>query len=368
MNADLPYTLPTFGKVKKVQWEYRLGGIARLAYCSDEELMQIPDNIRKCVAFIASKSKSNDYDMHGTVFFVGYPYSSKDEYKIYAVTARHVIDEFKQHGHVDTYIRLNTRSQGAQCQKIPLASWLYNDEDRIDVAVLPVELDFRLLDHLFLPLNLFVNDDIINKKQIGIGDDLVFPGLFSGRRGDSKNIPIVRLGNIAAMPEEPITSVKWGVLPSAYLIEARSIGGLSGSPVFFATGQSRSIGNMISMGQQPEFFLLGLIHGHYDIAENTWDRTVEIKQEDLINKSMNMGIAMVIPSQDILTTLDRSDLKQVRKIESDAIIQQKTDCTVLDGSFFTSIDVTARTNDVADRSNLDQTKDSMSNKGSPMNP
>ena len=53
------------------------------------------------------------------------------------------------------------------------------------------------------------------------------------------NLPIVRLGAIAAMPGEYIKT-DWGCL-RAYLIEARSIGGLSGSPVFIRVGTTRTL-------------------------------------------------------------------------------------------------------------------------------
>jgi hypothetical protein len=49
-------------------------------------------------------------------------------------------------------------------------------------------------------------------------------GLFSEHQGAERNIPIVRVGNIAAMPEEPVLTTSWGAI-DAYLIEARSIGG-----------------------------------------------------------------------------------------------------------------------------------------------
>ena len=44
-------------------------------------------------------------------------------------------------------------------------------------------------------------------------------------------MPILRMGNLAAYPQERVQVE--GVEMDAYLIEARSIGGLSGSPVFY---------------------------------------------------------------------------------------------------------------------------------------
>jgi hypothetical protein len=54
--------------------------------------------------------------------------------------------------------------------------------------------------------------------------------------GDLKNVPIVRVGNLASYPSEQIQTRAFGRM-EAYLIEARSIGGLSGSPVSFILEQ-----------------------------------------------------------------------------------------------------------------------------------
>jgi hypothetical protein len=51
----------------------------------------------------------------------------------------------------------------------------------------------------------------------------------------------------------------------AYLIEVRSIGGLGGSPVYIALGNTRSIDGQQIDGQM--LYLLGIVHGHYDVAE-----------------------------------------------------------------------------------------------------
>ena len=64
-----------------------------------------------------------------------------------------------------------------------------------------------------------------------MGDEVFVVGLFRHRHGTQRNIPIVRVGNLAALTEEKVATNDFGLV-DAYLIEARSIGGLSGSPVF----------------------------------------------------------------------------------------------------------------------------------------
>jgi hypothetical protein len=66
--------------------------------------------------------------------------------------------------------------------------------------------------------------------HIGIGDAVFITGLFSHHPGKARNLRVIRVGNIAAMPDEPVKTQRGEM--EAYLIEARSLGGLSGSPVF----------------------------------------------------------------------------------------------------------------------------------------
>jgi hypothetical protein len=309
--------------MRKVQWDYRLGGIPRLVIASDEELMQIPDEIRKCVAFLACKRNSG-YKIGGTVFFVGCPFVDIEGSLVtYAVTAKHNIEEIKEHGNDgNVYCRLNSQQKGIQFAQIPIASWVFNDDERIDVAIAQMSLDFKLWDHKCLPMNMFLNREIILSENIGIGDDLFFPGLFTQRPGEMTNLPIIRIGNIAAMPEEPIDT-KWGLLPSGYLVEARSIGGLSGSPVFWCSGSTRTLKNVTRMGREIKYYLLGLVHGHYNIKEEAWDFNDETSTDNTETRSLNMGIAIVIPASDILDTLNNSDLQKEREILRQGILAEK---------------------------------------------
>jgi hypothetical protein len=73
----------------------------------------------------------------------------------------------------------------------------------------------------------------------------------------------------------------------AYLIEARSIGGLSGSPVFVNLGVVRETPDRppFTLGRVA-VYLLGLVHGHWDV------------ESGLIGEAnVNMGIAIVTPIQ-----------------------------------------------------------------------
>jgi len=134
--------------------------------------------------------------------------------------------------------------------------------------------------------------------------------LFSKFHGKIKNIPIIRVGNIAMMPEEKIfVGNDLGEI-EAYLVESRSIGGLSGSPVFVYLGNMRPKNGTWNLGgDQKLFYLLGLMHGHWDIEEDKIDIVVEDKVKD----ELNTGIAVVVPASKILEVLDYQEFVEDRK-------------------------------------------------------
>jgi hypothetical protein len=84
-------------------------------------------------------------------------------------------------------------------------------------------------------------------------------------------MPIVRHGNVAMLPTEQVqTDLGY---TDAYLVEVRSIGGLSGSPVFvrhtigFPVQRTDGSSDM-AFANGPATTLLGLMHGHWDIKES----------------------------------------------------------------------------------------------------
>lgn len=57
-------------------WDTRIGDPPRWALCDDSELMQVSDELRKCVCFI--KVRGNGWSAHGTAFFVADPLGVAD--------------------------------------------------------------------------------------------------------------------------------------------------------------------------------------------------------------------------------------------------------------------------------------------------
>lgn len=248
-------------------------------------------------------------------FWVGLAIRDTTKYFVYAVTAKHLIErveEMTEDGLV--YLRVNFAEQGAQWLQTNIGDWYsHPDEDNVDVSVLPVSLPFgHGLDHRFVRGDVLATESVIQSEGIGVGDEVFLTGLFGRHSGTNRNIPIVRIGNIAAMPEEPIRTIQWAEEMKAYLIESRSIGGLSGSPVFVHLGTVREIDG------KPDFltnkyYLLGLMHGHWDVPVHRVEDGISMDANlfDSIER-INMGIAIVVPAKKLLEVLNHPELVQMR--------------------------------------------------------
>jgi hypothetical protein len=260
--------------------------------------MIVPENIRKPVAFIAARNTDGEFIFAGSAFWFGK--SRKDGSAIadpvYLVTARHVIDALANRGALKIYVRVNLKNGDASWIETEATDWLFHPSDpTVDVAIYRMGIPPEC-DHLVIPYDLAVTDDVRKQHGIDLGDEVFVTGLFRHHHGTKTNIPIVRVGNLAAMSEERVQTKAFGLM-RALLIECRSIGGLSGSPVFVNLGITRLIGGQFKQvsGGQPIFFLLGVIHGHYDIDAAKIDGNHEDASDLIGGGKINTGIAIVTP-------------------------------------------------------------------------
>jgi hypothetical protein len=320
----------------------RIGGRKR-HFITDhrhEKLMLTPPEVRKCVVFLASKNaNTGKMKIGGTAFCLGVPIPPFSGYVGYLVTAKHCIDEIKKDGDNDgqVYLRVNLADGHAGYVATNPNDWHFHPaasdpvagSERVDVAVFqtPFRIDW---DVRFLTTtdDTFVNKAVIEYEKIGPGDEVFIAGLFTERFGDSKNIPIVRIGNIAAMDEEPITT-KWsnGHPMDAFLIEARSIGGLSGSPVFVNVGIKPHLAQAAHRGHG-KFYLLGLVHGHWgfpvpDVPDAGFSLDEGADSES--TKKINAGIAIVVPARKIHEVLQLPELRTARQAILDEEMRMRSE-------------------------------------------
>lgn len=276
--------------------------------------MQIPDEVRKCVVFTCCKTGAG-MELAGTAFFVSIPLEGTQSKFVYIITARHVIDWISKRS-IDkkVYLRMNLKlgqTSFIDFVETSIRNWIFHPkESNVDVAILNLAPSADVFDYRTIPLDMAATEVIIQKEEIGVGDDVFLTGLFASHFGSQRNIPIVRVGNIASMPEEKVHTEDLGDI-DAYLVEARSIGGLSGSPVFAYLGAMRRIGSNVSLGRQgPLFYWIGLMHGHFDLAKYGMDSLVE---DSITNLKINMGIAIVVPVWKILEVINQEVFMKTRE-------------------------------------------------------
>jgi hypothetical protein len=125
------------------------------------------------------------------------------------------------------------------------------------------------------------------------------------------------------MRDEKVSTRRFGDM-DAYLIEARSIGGLSGSPVFVHLGiaRIREGGRLVTAKtQEGVFYWMGLVHGHYDYGRDLTHADGAVQDTERQPERINMGIAIVVPADRILEIFEEPKLKQFEKEAAEARIQ-----------------------------------------------
>jgi hypothetical protein len=291
----------------------RMGGVKHYYHGSKPKdfEMRVSSDLKSSVCFLCGKKEDGSYDVLGTGFFLSFPseLQPKDVWYVYLVTAKHIIDEVKAKGYPNFHLRINTRHGGVEFMEVP-DNWKYPSAPGPDVAVMPIyrlDLDLSVAT---MPIQMALSDEAsIDAHGVGIGDEILMVGLFTKRYGYRKNIPIIRGGLIAAMPEEPLEDEDTGNLYDAYLIEIRSIGGLSGSPVLVFKDEPRFIANLDVPITEKNGYLLGLIRGHWP-ASNVETAADSASEGD---EPLNTGIAIVTPIKEAVAIINGEELTKERQ-------------------------------------------------------
>lgn len=278
--------------------------------------VQIPEEFLKAVGFLGEVTHQ---DAHGTSvellatgFIVTVP-SEKIPNKHYPffVTAKHAVKALLDRR---TYILVNKIGGGVTTLNIQgdgqvCGFWQHPTDKTADVAVLLIG-ESPDADVGAIMASDFVTSEDFKNKRIGIGDEVFITGLFTAVPGSTRNMPILRHGNIAMLPGEQIqTNLGYA---DVYLIEARSIGGLSGSPVYArptvliaCRDEQAKLVPFYGLGTSR---LLGLMHGHWDVNESEINNPAVCQDR----RGVNYGIAIVVPAHKILETLNHPELVEIR--------------------------------------------------------
>jgi hypothetical protein len=167
-------------------------------------------------------------------------------------------------------------------------------------------LDFRGIGE-----GMFATAEKEKEHEVGIGDEIIISGLFTRLRNRPINHPIVRFGNISAMPIDRLTDSKTGLSYRAMLAEVRSIGGLSGSPVFVHLGPERIAPSRKRRPNHRFLMLIGIVRGHWEHEEKGIALKGSAFSDEL--ERVNWGIATITPVADLLSVLYGEDLMSTRR-------------------------------------------------------
>ncbi len=274
--------------------------------------MRIPEEARRCVVFIGGLLPNGTFVPFGTAFLAAVPTAPSVGFK-YLVTAKHVVRDIED-SKLPMALRVNLKAGGAAAGRFEPTWFSHPTIPDLDLLISPLDLDNNTFDAVHIQSDeYFLTDEFIAAHDIGAGDEVFVTGLLTRHFGRDRNIPIVRMGNIAAMPDEPIDLGEGHGSHELYLIESRSIGGLSGSPVHLQVPLWRNYqGKITPMTGHPAILLLGMNIGLFETRAHADRAPGELPPREAFLETMSAGIAVVIPAKRILEALDHPDQLQRR--------------------------------------------------------
>lgn len=313
----------------------RRGTLTELVAVTTVPGVYVQPEMRQCVCFVCA-NVDGELKPVGTAFF--FCITNPPIRWIFVVTALHVVANvqkqsadrttFVNSDDGKTFLRVNTKDGGFKIVEVAEDKWFKPDmsEEIVDIAFchwneLPGASGF---DFLSVEAELAATKDVMEAEQIGMGNEVAFAGLFVNHHGKKRNEPIVRFGNICGIPAEPV-STKAGDI-EAYLVESRSVGGLSGSPVFVDVGVFRIVDNVRQYRQGGKvLYLLGVVNAHFEAFVR--NATVDVSPSD---EHVNKGIAVVTPIDKVLNVIQQSKFGRIMEAATKAATKKLTEMDLAD--------------------------------------
>jgi len=182
-----------------------------------------------------------------------------------------------------------------------IAKWIGHPDSRVDIAAIKLNPDsIQIINDVnpkitTIPFSLFAkSSDVVE------GDDVFFIGFPLGLRTTENSFPLLRAGTVSLLPTEDfLVSANQDTLGRhIVLLDAMSVGGSSGSPVFLKPGVNRPFlqENVITAGTESKF--IGILSGHLidfqPVATPFGEGVVK----------GNAALAIVHPASQILETIN----------------------------------------------------------------
>lgn len=284
--------------------------------------MRVEDFVRKSVVFLGVEGTNGRFTPLGTGFLGAVPY--EDMHYTFLVTAQHVVDDCLGEDRDRFSVRINRHDGRAQTVHVMRngSTHISHNDRSIDVVVYAMDLDQSVFDFTVVPLS----SDILKRQRAetwvpGPGDEISVVGLYTSHYGELKNIPVIRIGHIAAMPEEKVMTHRGYV--SGYLTEVHSIGGLSGSPVLLNVPDIKVENGHLKTLSHRSYQVLGVMIG-YHTTESKDDEIVvpqfqgpfegEKEQDDSGPKEeRRTGFGVVIPIEAVFSLTEHPNMQAMLK-------------------------------------------------------
>jgi len=261
---------------------------------------RISDQIRESVFYVypSVAAAERGEGAGGSGFFMSVP-STKvpDSGYIYGITNAHVVRRCGD----SPVVRLNSMDGQAISLVSRAEHWVFHPAQD-DLAAAPLSVP-KEVQAKWIPVGACISPDVIAEHDIGPGDDVYMVGRYVDHGGRQRNWPSVRFGNLSMMNWEPIR-LESGLLQEAFLVECRSVGGFSGSPVFVwipPMAARPGVKAIYASGFGP--WLLGVDCGHLDATHPVVDLGGKFHPEGWRARASS-GMAVVVPAWKVVELLN----------------------------------------------------------------
>jgi hypothetical protein len=278
--------------------------------------MRVDEKVLKSVVFVGNET-ARGFVPNGTAV-IGLVELDENSGNTVLITAAHVLNQIPG----DTFsIRVNRKDGGADVRKISKKAAITFKDRAIDIAVVPDSLDPSIYD--IAPFQ--VDSEKWLKAleafgDAGPGDEVCVVGLYTTHYGHARNAPVVRIGHIAALPEEKVMTDVGYV--HAYLIECHSIAGLSGSPVYLSVPKMRVKNGEIQFSNETNYLPLGILIGHHmikskeaQLAVPQFQQAPDEREQDESGEmpldERRTGFAVVLPINHVFDIFESDALKKI---------------------------------------------------------
>jgi len=262
---------------------------------------RIPDELVDCIVYLyptieeAKRGATRqEPGFGGTGFLISLPLEDDPQVSVnYVVTNSHVVGSPGE----SRVLRVNAVGGGSEIGPTNQEDWIHHP-DGDDVAVAMIGLSPQHFNVRTLAWSSWAATTAqLDQWRVGPGDDVIFIGRFRWQEGRGRNLPTTRTGTIARMPLGEGVSHPRGFNQESFLIEARSISGYSGSPVFLFIPPFSWRGELANQNLDSRFHLslIGIDWGYLPDHVPVIEKDLETPVPENTWVAQNSGIMMVVP-------------------------------------------------------------------------